>query len=226
MIVSIAQPTFFPWIGYYNIIKNSDMFVFLDNVKFEKHSWQMRNRVKNSSKQNDSQVWMFIPTSHVTNDTLIKDVFIDNSKNWKEKHIKTLENNYSKTFKQVKFLSQIYDREWNKLVDFNIESITKCCEYLGIETKLIKASDLLAVGKKGDLVLNICKELGADEYFSTIGSKDYLEDYRSSFEDARIKITYHDYTHPIYKQKGNSFLPNLSVLDLILSELDNAYKFI
>ena len=105
----------------------------------------------------------------------------------------------------------------------NIESITKCCEYLGIKTKLIKASDLLAVGKKGDLVLNICKELNANEYFSTIGSKDYLENYRGGFEDAKVKIIYHDYIHPIYKQKGNIFLPNLSVLDLILSELDNAY---
>ena len=226
MIVGIAQPTFFPWIGYYNIIKNSNIFVFLDNVKFEKHSWQMRNRVKNSSKHSDSEVWMSVPTKGVTNNTLIKDVIIDNTKNWKQKHVKTLKNNYSKSFQEIKFLTQIYDNEWNKLVDFNIESITKCCQYLGIKTKLIKASDLLATGKKGDLVLNICKELNADQYFSTIGSKDYLEDYRDSFEDARIQITYHNYTHPIYKQKGNNFLPNLSILDLILSELDNAYKFI
>tara|TARA_B100000378_G_C17978412_1_gene389654 strand:+ start:193 stop:873 length:681 start_codon:yes stop_codon:yes gene_type:complete len=226
MIVGIAQPTFFPWIGYYNIIKNSNMFVFLDNVKFEKHSWQMRNRVKNSSKHSDSEVWMSVPTKGVTNNTLIKDVIIDNTKNWKQKHVKTLKNNYSKSFQEIKFLTQIYDNEWNKLVDFNIESITKCCQYLGIKTKLIKASDLSAAGKKGDLVLNICKELNANEYFSTIGSKDYLEDYKDSFEDARIKITYHNYTHPIYKQKGNNFLPNLSILDLILSELDNAYKFI
>tara|TARA_Y100001949_G_C15939084_1_gene309315 strand:- start:307 stop:987 length:681 start_codon:yes stop_codon:yes gene_type:complete len=226
MIVGIAQPTFFPWIGYYNIIKNSNMFVFLDNVKFEKHSWQMRNRVKNSSKHSDSEVWMSVPTKGVTNNTLIKDVIIDNTKNWKQKHVKTLKNNYSKSFQEIKFLTQIYDNEWNKLVDFNIESITKCCQYLGIKTKLIKASDLSAAGKKGDLVLNICKELNANEYFSTIGSKDYLEDYRDSFEDARIQITYHNYTHPIYKQKGNNFLPNLSILDLILSELDNAYKFI
>ena len=135
MIVGIAQPTFFPWIGYYNIIKNSNMFVFLDNVKFEKHSWQMRNRVKNSSKHSDSEVWMSVPTKGVTNNTLIKDVIIDNTKNWKQKHVKTLKNNYSKSFQEIKFLTQIYDNEWNKLVDFNIESITKCCQYLGIKTK-------------------------------------------------------------------------------------------
>ena len=169
---------------------------------------------------------MSVPTKAVTSRTLIKDVIIDNSKDWKQKHVKTLKNNYSKNFQQIKFLTEIYDREWNNLVDFNIESIIKCCKYLGIKTKLIRASNLSALGKKGDLVLNICKELNAKEYLSTVGSKDYLEDYRGSFEDAGIKITYHDYTHPIYKQKGNSFLPNLSILDLILSELDKAYKFI
>ena len=226
MIISISQPTFFPWIGYFNIIKNSDVFIFLDNVKFQKHSWQMRNRIKNISKNSDSEVWMFVPTKGVKSDTLIKDVIIDNSKNWKQKHIKTLKNNYSKSFEQIKFLTQIYDNEWNKLADFNIESITKCCQYLGIKTKLIKASDLLVMGKKSELVLNISKELNADEYFAAAGSKDYLEDYRDDFEDAGIKITYHNYAHPIYKQKGNRFLPNLSILDLILSELENVYKFI
>ena len=226
MIISISQPTFFPWIGYFNIIKNSDVFIFLDNVKFQKHSWQMRNRIKNISKNSDSEVWMFVPTKGVKSDTLIKDVIIDNSKNWKQKHIKTLKNNYSKSFEQIKFLTQIYDNEWNKLADFNIEFITKCCQYLGIKTKLIKASDLLVMGKKSELVLNICKELNADEYFAAAGSKDYLEDYKDDFEDAGIKITYHNYAHPIYKQKGNRFLPNLSILDLILSELENVYKFI
>ena len=186
----------------------------------------MRNRIKNISKNNDSEVWMFVPTKGVKSDTLIKDVIIDNSKNWKQKHIKTLKNNYSKSFEQIKFLTQIYDNEWNKLADFNIESITKCCQYLGIKTKLIKASDLLVMGKKSELVLNICKELNADEYFAAAGSKDYLEDYKDDFEDAGIKITYHNYAHPIYKQKGNRFLPNLSILDLILSELENVYKFI
>ena len=226
MIISISQPTFFPWIGYFNIIQNSDVFVFLDNVKFEKHSWQMRNRIKNVSKNSDSEVWVFVPTKEVKNDTLIKDVVIDNSKNWKQKHIKTLKNNYSKSFEQIKFLTQIYDSEWDKLAKFNIESITKCCQYLGIKTELIRASDLSATGKKSELVLNICKELNADEYFATIGSKDYLEYYRDDFEDAKIKLTYHNYMHPIYKQKGNKFLPNLSILDLILSEIENAYKFI
>ena len=83
MIVSISQPTFFPWIGYFNIIKKSDVFVFLDTVKFEKHSWQMRNRLKEVSKINESVVWIRIPTKIEKEDTLIKDVLIDNTRKWK-----------------------------------------------------------------------------------------------------------------------------------------------
>ena len=97
-------------------------------------------------------------------------------------YVTKCQNNYSKSFEQIKFLTQIYNDEWDKLADFNMESITKCCQYLGIKTKLIRASDLLAAGKKSELVLNICKELNADEYFASIGSKDYLEDHRNDFD--------------------------------------------
>ena len=94
MIVSISQPTLFPWIGYFNIIKNSDFFVFLDNVKFEKRSWQMRNKLKAVSKEGESEVWIRIPTTLKTSDTLIKDVLIDNNQNWKEKHLKAFKSHF------------------------------------------------------------------------------------------------------------------------------------
>ena len=71
MIVSISQPTLFPWLGYFNIIKNSDIFVFLDNVKFEKRSWQMRNRLKATVNTDKSEEWVRIPTQLKKSDTLI-----------------------------------------------------------------------------------------------------------------------------------------------------------
>ena len=224
--VSISQPTLFPWVGYFNIIKNSDVFIFLDNVKFQKHSWQMRNRIKNISKNNDSEVWMFVPTKGVKSDTLIKDVIIDNSKNWKQKHIKTLKNNYSKSFEQIKFLTQIYDNEWNKLADFNIESITKCCKFLGIQTKLFRASEQNVIGSKSELLLNICKKFNATEYLSTIGAKDYLENDKDLFLKENIEIKYHEYLQPKYKQNGKNFLEKLSILDLLFNETLNSKKFI
>lgn len=226
MRVSISQPTLFPWIGYFNIIKNSDVFVFFDDVKFEKHSWQMRNRLKELSKDRESPVWIRIPTKIAKTDTLIKDVLIDNSENWKENHIKAFQINYGKSYDEVSFILDLYNKEWDKLVDFNIEFITNCCKFLEITTKLVKSSDLNCNGKKGELVLNICKKIGATEYLTSVGAVDYLEDYRKMFDESTIKITYHDYIHPVYKQRGKTFLENLSILDLIFNEKNNSKSFI
>lgn len=226
MIVSIAQPTVFPWIGYFNIIKNSDVFVFLDIVKFEKSSWQMRNRLKEASKDKDGEVWIRLPTKSVKSDTAIKDVLLDNSQDWMKTHVKTFRINYGSSFDEVDFLKSMYDKTWDRLAAFNMDAITSCCKYLDVRTKIFKASDLPVGGHKSQLVLNICKEFGATEYLSTVGSREYLDKDMKIFEDAQVKIKYHDYTHPVYKQKGKTFLPYMSVLDLIFNEKENARNFI
>ena len=225
MIVSISQPTLFPWLGYFNMIKNSDVFVFLDNVKFEKHSWQMRNRIKEISKSAENAIWVRIPTKLEKTNTMIKDVIIDNDQKWQEKHIKAYRINYGKNFDEIKFLNQLYNKKWEKLADFNIESIDQCCNYLKIKTKLIRASNLSATGKKGQLVLNICKELKATQYIAATGSRTYLENDKKSFKNENISIDYLDYQHPVYRQKGKQFISNLSILDLLFNEKSNSKNF-
>ena len=224
MIVSISQPTLFPWIGYFYMIKNSDTFVFLDNVKFEKSSWQMRNRLKTITNKKEDEVWVRIPSKMVNSSTLINEVLIDNSQNWKRKHIETFRNNYGENFLEINFLTNMYKQTWEKLVDFNIEFIEKCCNFLDIKTTLKKASDLQLSGKKGVLVLNICKELGATEYLANRGSRNYLEKDKSQFDFENIVIKYLNFLHPKYKQKGSYFIEKLSILDLIFNEKNNSKR--
>ena len=226
MKISISQPTLFPWIGYFNMIKNSDIFVFLDNVKFQKQSWQMRNRLKSASKSEQSEIWIRIPTSLSKSNTLIKDVLIDNSQDWKQKHLDYFQTNYGKKYKEISFLNELYEQEWENISDFNIELITQCCKYLEITTKLVRASELEVQGKKSRLVLDICKKLNATEFMPNEGSKVYLEKDKEIFERENIKITYHRYKHPKYTQKGDIFLEKLSILDLLFSELENSKQFI
>jgi hypothetical protein len=226
MIVAISQPTLFPWIGYFNIIKNSDIFVFLDTVKFKKQCWQNRNRLKFVSKGGDSFFWIRMPVKSSKSDILIKDVCIDNSLDWRNEHKKTFLSNYGKEYEEIEFLQEIYKHDWQKLVDFNIEFITKCCEFLEIGTKLVKSSDMDCEGKKGDLVLDICKKLDATEYLSGVACANYLEDYRKKFDENNIRIAYHDYLDPIYNQRGTQFIEKLSILDLVFNEQKNAKNFI
>ena len=226
MKISISQPTLFPWIGYFNMINNSDIFVFLDNVKFQKQSWQMRNRLKSASKREQSEIWIRIPTSLSKSNTLIKDVLIDNSQDWRQKHIDYFQTNYGKKYKKITFLKELYKQDWEKIADFNIEFITQCCQYLEISTKLVRASELGVQGKKSHLILDICKKLNATEFIPNEGSKIYLEKDKEIFEKENIKISYHKYKHPKYNQNGDKFLENLSILDLLFSEYENAKKFV
>jgi len=224
--VSISQPTFFPWIGYFNIIKNSDIFIFLDNVKFEKRSWQMRNRLKLVQDDNEESVWINIPTKIINSKTIINDVKIDNTQNWKRKHLQSFKVNYGESFKNLKFLREMYEQEWENLVDFNIDFITNCCKFLEIKTKIFRASEQKVEGTKSKLLVNICKKFSATKYLSTIGAKDYLENDKGLFFKENIEIKYHEYSQPKYKQNGKKFLEKLSILDLLFNEGENSKNFI
>ena len=157
---------------------------------------------------------------------MIKDVLIDNSQDWRQKHLDYFQTNYSKKYKEISFLKELYNRDWEKIVDFNIEFITQCCQYLEITTKLVRASELEVEGKKSHLVLDICKKLKATEILPNEGSKIYLEKDKEIFEKENIKIAYHKYKHPKYNQKGDKFLKNLAILDLLFSEYENSKKFV
>ena len=226
MKVSISQPTLFPWIGYFNMIKNSDVFVFLDNVKFKKQTWHMRNRLKSGSKIDEAEFWIHIPTTLPKTNTAIKDVFIDNNQDWKQKHLDNFQYNYGNKYKEILFLVDIYEKDWDKIADFNIEFITKCCEFLDIPTKLVRASEMEVKGHKSALVLDICKHLKADTLLANNGSKNYLEQDKPIFDEANVKIVYHNYHHIEYDQHGEIFFKDLSILDLLFSENKKAKAFI
>ena len=226
MKLSISQPTLFPWIGYFHIIKQSETFVLFDNVKFEKRSWQMRNRIKSVNKETEESEWIRIPTKISNSNTLIKDVKIDNTQDWKKKHINSFHAHYGKEFEKVDFLKKMYEKEWDKIADFNIEFIKQCCTYLNIHTKFIRASELNVNGKKSYLLLDICRQFDTTEYLTSVGAFDYLEKDKHIFDKEKIKIVYHDFTHPTYNQRGKKFIDKLSVLDLIFNERENAKNII
>ena len=157
---------------------------------------------------------------------MIKDVLIDNRQDWKLKHLDYFQTNYSKKYKEITFLEKLYEQDWEKIADFNIEFITQCCQYLEISTKLVRASELEVQGKKSHLILDICKKLKATEFMPNEGSKIYLEKDKEIFDKENIKISYHRFKQPKYNQKGDEFLENLSILDLLFSEYENSKNFI
>jgi len=213
--VAISQPTYLPWLGYLKMIQSVDVFVFLDNVQFQKQSWQSRNRIKTHL---DETLWLSVPTKNHGLGTPISEVMIADKSNWQRKHINSIQTYLGKTLycaEVQELLQSVFEQPLIYLADLNIELITSLCSKLNINTKLVRASDLNVAGSRTDLLLDILTKLNADEYLANLGSKSYLKDEHSRFDEVDIAIEYHEWSPPFYEQKGNQFIDKLAWVDAV-----------
>lgn len=218
MIVSIHQPAYLPWLGYFDKILRSDLFVYLDTVQFQKGSFQNRNFVCGAAKATLLTVPVLVGGRLF--DTQLKDVQIDNQSRWRRKHAETIRQSYQRAPMFDRYwpaISSYYEHEWTRLADLCFAMLTWFNEQFGIRTKIVKASSLAATtAQKSDLILDLCRQVGATEYISGSLGRDYLD--LQSFADAGIAVRFQDYQHPVYSQGRTPFQPNLAVVDLLLNE--------
>jgi len=216
--VAIMQPTYLPWLGYFDLIDQSDCFVFLDSVQFSKRSWQQRNRVKGPGNKS---FWLTVPVqSKGRRNQDINEVTIDDTKSLEELHVQTITHFYRKApyfSSYIDELKAILCRPYRLLVELNIDLITWLCTQIGIGGEMILSSSLNCDGTNVQRLVSICKKLEADRYISAPGSRDYIGD-DELFLLNDIELTYHSYYHPEYRQFQGSFVPYLSTLDLLFNE--------
>ncbi|MFA5974932.1 MAG: WbqC family protein [Elusimicrobiota bacterium] len=211
------QPTYLPWIGYFDMIDRVDTFVFLDSVQFASRSWQQRNRVKGPQ----GECWLVVPVlSKGRRDQTIEQVEIDTTQAIAEKHLKAISLYYRKTPHFAAYfedLSALYRKNHRRLADLNIELILWLCTRFGIQTPTLRSSTLPVEGKKTELLVSICKSLKAEHYLSAEGSRQYIEE-NNLFKTHGIGLSYHSYNHPPYRQLYGAFLPYMGALDLLFNE--------
>tara|TARA_B100000959_G_C14870433_1_gene578089 strand:- start:478 stop:1185 length:708 start_codon:yes stop_codon:yes gene_type:complete len=216
MIVSINQPAFIPWLGYFDRIQLSDVHIVLDHVQFEKNSVVNRNKIKTEG----SWGWLTVPvqTKGLFGNLAINSVRIDNSTNWPKKHMNALRVNYSKSpfySEHASFFEQVYSKEWPLLYPL-IEEITNYfLSVFEITTKLICSSELTTKSKGSDQIVELCKEVGGTTYISGPFGRDYLK--QSAFECEGIELLFHEYKHPEYTQTSCGFEPYMSAMDLLFN---------
>ena len=216
MIVSINQPAYLPWLGYFDRISKSDIHIVLDHVQFEKNSLINRNKIRTDN----SWSWLTVPikTKSKFGDLDIRNIEIENTVQWKKKHWKTIQSNYlkSKFFSEhASFFEEVYNKEWFKLIGL-IEYINNyLLETLRIKTKIINSHELNPKKNKSDLILELCQKVGAKRYLSGPLGRDYLD--REAFKKARIEVQFQDYIHPTYSQAYKGFITNLSIIDLLFN---------
>lgn len=222
MTISAHQPAYDPWLGYFDKIKRSDTFVFLDTVQYEKNSFTNRNKIKTSN----GPVWITVPVIKSNHfDSIMSDMKIDIRSNWRKKHLNAIYLAYKKAkYFDVIYpqLEELYSVEYENLVDMTWDHLMFWLDMLNINTRIIKSSELDITSKKSDLVFDICKSLEADKYISGALGKDYLE--MEKFNEAGIDVEFQDFHMQPYTQLHGEFIPNLGVIDFVMN-VDNYELF-
>lgn len=218
MKISISQPAYLPWLGYFNRIANSDIAIVLDSVMLERSSksrFTNRNKILTTS----GPAWLTIPIlKSGIGQPLISEALIDQEQNWQEKHKRSIAHSYSKASffnEYVSWLDDLYSRHWMCLSPLLNNSTLYLLQRLGIETPLMYSSQMNVQGSKSDLILNICASLGATTYISGPFGRDYLD--LVSFLDKGITVVFDDYSHPVYPQRLGDFHSHLSIIDLLFN---------
>lgn len=214
MILSVMQPTYLPWPGYFNLISRADKFVFLDDVKVEKSSWHVRNKLAVNGK--DSYISVTVDSSRTDN---IDQVQLSTKHPWRKKHIGMLQGAYNKHpygKEVIQIVAPvIQDDSLITLADLNIRLIAVICDYLGLARNFVRSSELEIAGVRSDRLLSLCQHFNADTYLSPLGAKEYIE-ADGILVDSAHRVEYQNFPSEEYSQKGvESFIPYLSIVDLL-----------
>lgn len=218
-VISIMQPTYFPWIGYFHLINSSDIFILYNDTQLSRRSWQLRNRIKTSN----GELFLSIPIkkSDSRDNLLIKNAEINYDYNdWKKKHLLSIEHSYKKSPFFEKIFPRVelfFDKSPKYLTQLTIPIIVSIVELLEIKTKIILSSDIDYEGRKEDAIISICESFNVKKYLSVRGSKDYIQPNQSKFQDKGIEIIWQDFTHPVYKQLHGNFIPFMGIIDALFN---------
>jgi hypothetical protein len=222
--VAILQSNYIPWKGYFDIIARVDEFIIYDEMQYTKNDWRNRNKIMTQN----GLIWLTIPVLSRNFHRKINETKIAN-KLWTKKHIKSLQNSYSKALYYNVYediILDLYEQVKNEeyLSQVNFKFIIEICKLLNIKTKISRASEYQLIEGKTERLINLCQQAEATEYISGPAAKGYIQN--KLFSKANIRLTWMDYTgYPEYSQLHSSFDHNVSILDLIFNIGPDSRRF-
>lgn len=217
MIISIHQPNFIPWLGYFSKINQSDKFILLDTVDLQignANSITTRTRIKTQQ----GELWLTVPIKK-SEDKLIKNIVIDNKQAWRSKMLKSVQMAYSKA-PEYKTIYPLFESwlsiESDNLSTLNSFIIKEISNWLDIQCPLILASELnISSEDKNQRLIELILSLQGDCYLSGNGARQYNDE--AAFNEHGIKLCYTSFKPSEYKQLHGEFIPGLSILDAMMN---------
>ena len=218
----VLQPGYLPWLGFFDQLRRCDVFVYYDDVQYDKHGWRNRNRIKTQS----GPLWLTVPVRHSgLGFPRIMDVEIDTSTPWARKHVASIRQAYAAApfmRRYVPEIEEVLQRRWERLVDLDIEAAAMIARWLGLARRIERSSELGIDGTRSERLLSICRHFGATRYLSGDSALEYLD--MDLFERHGIDVEWQRFAHPVYPQLHGAFEPYMSALDLILNCGDESLK--
>jgi hypothetical protein len=218
MKIGIMQPYFFPYIGYYSLIKHTDQWIVFDTPQFIRHGWIDRNRIL---KPSDGWQYIKVPIVKHPRDTAIKDTLIKQDIDWQSRILAQLEH-YKKSAPfyadVIHIVREVFNMRTNSIVSLNIRSLSLICSYLNIDFtySVFSESDLRInpVCEPDEWALEISKALKAKEYYNLIGGLSFFN--RKKYQDNGIELKFLKQAIVEYDQRRNGFEPGLSIIDVMM----------
>lgn len=213
MICGIHQLHYLPWLRYFDKIARSDVFIVLDNIQYNKNGWQNRNKIKAAS----GALLLTVPV-HAPLGCRLDEVTIDETQPWRRKHWAAILQNYGRApyFDQYgPYFRDTYTREWHSLNALNKDMLDYFVRALGIRTPVRYSSELDAPGAATERLIRLIRSAGADTYYSGAYAVDQYLDV-AQLKAAGIALCLQEWQAPVYPQFYGAFVPDLSILDLIM----------
>ena len=226
MKVSIHQPNYLPWLGFFNKVSQCDTYVVFDDVQYPMGK-DFHNR--NQIKTNNGKTWLTIPVVGKSERRKFNEIQIKDN-GWNEKHLNNIKNFYSKTKYFNEYypdLEKFYTNTYDKLIDLNMDMNKWFFKLLNIDTEIVYSSKLCDNDLRGlDKIIYILKKINTTRYITSNGpgASRYIDE--SVFKNNNIELIWNEYTHPTYNQQFGEFIPYMSILDLLFNEGPNSKNII
>jgi hypothetical protein len=212
MKVGIIQSNFLPWLGYFDFIRETDLFIIHDDLQYTKGDWRNRNRIKTLR----GLEWISVPVHYRNTSQLIEETAVDYSTSWTRKILNRIRESYRRAPHFEPFFSELTDllaQPAASISDLNLRLIHWVCRSLEITTPIRMSRDYHPQGAKTERLIGILTQVKATTYLSGPAAQAYL--IPEMFEQACIQLEYKQYNYPEYEQLYPPFVSTVSVIDLL-----------
>lgn len=215
LVVTSHQPTYLPWLGLFDKIAQADLFCIFDVCPAEDSGFENRNKILTPT----GELMLTVPIRRQRHAPL-SEIRVADDTSWQRKHWRSIELSYSKAPFWSMYAPELepfyMGVRWEMLVELDHVMLRWCLNVLGLARPITRASSLSGLsGTKSELVLSMCKALGATEYIFGSQGRNYAD--VAAFEAAGIKVRFQDYKHPTYRQMRPGFVSHMSIIDLLMN---------